>query len=304
MTPLLRAILYTFKDARFNPRTNEAHFSCPQCGRENFFFNVSKRVGVCHHSKCKWKPRLKDISKYLKLSVSAQGERSDTTPLPAPGPISVTFPTGSVRLITRVSGHYMTRNQRATEEIAKRGVSVEDQFIYGLRITDDRVIIPVYENNKLVNYVSRLIWWLPLESKCKYLYCPGVKTNNYIFNWDNVKHWDRITLVENSFNAIIYNNEQVTTNFGSYLSPIQIEKLPHGRVESIVLLWDEGAEESAEKAVKPLRGKGIPSCFVRIKGQPDNHEIETIRKWIREGHIVARKGRELFYNGMEIKNTR
>lgn len=296
MNPLLKSILRTFKDVQYNDKSGEAHLSCPRCGREDFFFNIRKKVGLCFHAKCKWAPNLAQFKSYLKRYDEASAEISDL-PLSAPSSSEIFLPRQSKRLITRSKGKFLSSNLRVSQEVAKRGISIEKQFIFGLHITEDRIIIPVYENNKLVNYVSRFMWWLPVENKHRYLYAPDVKTNQYLFNWDKAKQWDRLCLVENTFNSVAYDSLKVTTNFGSSLSETQIEKISKSRAESIVLLWDCGAEANAEKAVKKLRAAGIPSCFIKITGQPDNYNVEIIKYWIREGHVVAKRGRELFFRG-------
>jgi len=194
-------------------------------------------------------------------------------------------------------GQYHTKNQKVVEKVSERGVSIDNQFSFGLTSTEDRVYIPVYEEGKLVNYVGRLFWWLPFTSPQRYTYAKGVSTSDYFFNWDSASKWSELSLVENSFNAIWLHKFQCTTNFGSHLSQTQIDKILNSNIESIVLLFDEGADKSAEKAVNRLKEKGIPAVYVKIKGQPDNHPEEYIKGLIYEGHKLAKKGSQVFLDG-------
>lgn len=90
-------------------------------------------------------------------------------------------------------------------------------------------------------------------------------------------------MVENTFNAIwLRDHINCSTNFGSHLSDAQAQKIIDApRVETIIFLWDEGAETRAEKAIEKIRkfrgGKNLAACY--MKGQPDDHSLETLKKW-------------------------
>lgn len=145
-----------------------------------------------------------------------------------------------------------------------------------------------------MNYVGRLKPSRSDTGKLRYKYAPGVKTNNYIFGWDECTLWPELTLVENTFNSIwLRNHINCSTNFGSHLSDRQIELIASSKaIKTVLLLWDEGAEISAQKAVKRLRNAGIASCLARIKGQPDNHSLETLVELATLGHKAAKVGKE------------
>ena len=287
LSGIVQKICASVGSARYNARRKEIQFPCRKCSHPSFFFSVSKLVGYCH--RCHWKPRLQDLNAYLKRPVDAAEAEAAEPVQHDPGKISL--PAGSQALLVREGGRFHTINERAIGEIAARGVSIPDQFQFGFRLTQDRIILPVVEGGTLVNYLARLIWWLPFLQGRKYLYCPGVSTSRYLFNWDEAKRWERLGLVENTFNGIAYRGMGITSSFGSHLSAHQIEHIAKGKAKSVVLLWDEGAEARAEKAVKELAQRGVPAAFVRMKGQPDSHPVEQIQAWLREGHKAAGRGK-------------
>jgi hypothetical protein len=137
-----------------------------------------------------------------------------------------------------------------------------------------------------------------MDTSLRYLYCPGVKTREYIFNWDNARHWKRLSLVENTFNAMWLRNYQYTTNFGSHMSEAQAQLIAASAVESVVLVWDENAEREAEKAVNLLQNKfGIPAAYVKISGQPDDHPKEMLLGILDQAHEVALTEKKVLESG-------
>jgi hypothetical protein len=256
-----------------------------------FYFNVKKQVGYCHHDKCHWKPTLKDL-------VDRVGHGPDDTlgaqlPEPEPEPVEITLPEGAKRLIVRRDGNLWTDFPAAVGHIEfDRRITVEDQFRFALHVGNQRVYVPVYDDTKLVNYVGRAMWWLPYKPFLRYEYAKGVKTSNYLFNWSSAKTWNNLTLVENTFNAIAYKKECVTTNFGSHLSDKQINMITHGRARSVLLLWDEGADASAFKAAKKLRAAGVKADYAKINGQPDDHGLDYIHRVIAECHAAIAEGKQ------------
>lgn len=290
MKPLEKIIIRSFSPVRFRKSRHgtEINFPCPKCKHPDFSFNLEKRIGHCFRAKCQWTPNLFKLKPFLKGSLSSLDDDSENTRSEDPTPVQISLP-GSV-LVWQNKGQFHTKNQKVVEKVSERGVSIEDQFSFGLSYTQDRVYIPVYENGKLVNYVGRLFWWLPFESPQRYAYATGVATSDYFFNWDLASKWTELSLVENTFNAIWLHKYQCTTNFGSHLSDTQIDKILNSNIESVVLLFDEGADKSAEKAVHRLKEKGIPAIYVKIKGQPDVHSEEYIKGLIYEGHKLAKKG--------------
>lgn len=272
----------------------EALFSCPKCKHSRFYFNLSKRIGYCHHARCHYTPTLDDLIQIVGhgpsesfLTSSVISEPEDT------GPEEIVLPEGTEELVRMENGQLVTNYPLAAAKVAERGVSPSDQYRFNLHIGNGKVYIPIYHEGKLYNYVGRTAWWLPFQSAKRYEYKKGVKTNNFIFNWDEAKTWKNLTLVENTFNAIWLNKFCATSNFGSHLSDKQIELISQGRASktgSIVLLWDEGADRSAARAVRKLRKRGFDAAYVQISGQPDDHNEEYLEDIIETAHEKAKRG--------------
>lgn len=299
MDPIARALLRSFRSVkvRNSYRGIEVSFPCPKCGHGSFSFNSTKKVGQCFRAKCQWTPRLDDLRPYLKASIRPEIESfiQEECPSSSP-PKKVALPEDSEPLVWYESGEYRTKHYKALMEVAKRGVLIEDQYTFDLHVSNDRVYIPVYQEGELVNFVGRLFWWLPFSSNMKYLYFPGAKTSDYLFNWDTCKKWNTITFVENTFNAIWLHKQNVTTNFGSSFSNIQLDKIANSGIESVVLLWDEDACQKAEEAVSRILSVGISSCYIKIKGQPDNYPEHTLRAWMDQAHKLAKSGKGICFD--------
>jgi hypothetical protein len=164
-----------------------------------------------------------------------------------------------------------------------------------------RIIVPVYEEGKLVQYVGRLLWGVDADATEKrYKYASGASIGKYLLGWGEAKRWEKLTLVENTFNAIWLRDKlYCSTNFGSHLSIEQIDKIEKSKVKSVVLLWDEGAEARAEKAVRQLHKRAINAVYLVIKGQPDNYALEDVVEICNNAHQET-KGRKLRIEGHAI----
>jgi hypothetical protein len=274
---------------------DEVQFPCPKCKHSSFFFNIKKQIGFCHRATCNYKPRIKDLNRHTRTQFgNAVYEQIDDNPNNVPRVHEIVLPEADL-LVTKVDGELHTKYANAVLEVDNRGVTPEDQFRFKLAFNGIRVYIPVYYQGKLVNYVGRRAWWKDEELERagvpKYEYCTGAKTNDFIFNWDEMKLRDKLVLVENSFNGIwLMNKCNGTTNFGSSLSKVQIELIRLSRVKSVVFLWDEGAEKRASVACASLQKLGIPAAFLKITRQPDNHSAEQLTAWVQGAHELARLG--------------
>lgn len=274
---------------------DETNLKCPKCSGEVAFFNTKKLVGFCHKARCGWKFTIKDLNKHTRIQFgNIVYARIDDNPTNVPRATEIALPEADL-LVTKEDGQLVTKYQNAVEEVSKRGVSPEDQFRFKLAFNGIRVYVPIYYQGKLVNYVGRRAWWKDKELDAsgvpKYEYCTGAKTQHFIFNWDEMRLRDRITLVENTFNGIwLMNQCDGSTNFGSSLSKVQVELIRISRIRSVVLLWDEGAEARATRACRYLQKLSIPAAFVKMTGQPDNHPVEELIEWSQRAHELARLG--------------
>src|SRR3990167_9718105 len=265
-------------------KSGEVQLPCPRCSHPQFYFNLRKGVGYCHRAKCGWSPNRVQVEQLLK----EKGLRLQLDPAPTPqvekrteGPLA--FPPDVVPLL----GSDLVAHCEVCEETVQRlerdrRVPRKRQQHFGFRGSENRIYVPVTENGQLVNYVGRVKWWIDSDAP-RYQYAPGVTTRSYLFTWDVFRTREQMALVENTFNALWLRQYNVTTNFGSHLSDVQIEKIAESRIRHVLILWDSGAEMKAEKAVKALRLHGVRSAYVRLEGQPDGHREECLASIIQGG---------------------
>jgi hypothetical protein len=127
----------------------------------------------------------------------------------------------------------------------------------------------------------------------KYLYHAGAKTGIYILGWDECELWGRLSLIENTFVSLsLRQSIQATTVFGSNVSDTQADMIARSKIKEVAILWDEGAEKKAEKAVKKLHSRGVRASYWIIKGQPDDHPVETVKEWANAVYEAAREGKD------------
>lgn len=270
----------------------EVNFPCPQCQHSSFYFNVRKRRGYCHRDSCHWKPSLDNLISVALFSPernSGPVDYLEDTTEESNDP--VTLPDGTKRVVDMENG--IANDPASLMALYKRKLTISDIVRFKLRSDYRRIYVPVYENGVLVQYVSRFInrgnppeKFFDVNIKPKYLYHPRSHINNYFLGWDECKYWEKLTLVENTFVSIWLRNVlNCTTNFGSNLSDRQVQKIVKSKVKSVVLLWDWGAEESSERALKKLRRAGVPTQLVILseaKPQPDDHCLEYLVERINE----------------------
>lgn len=278
----------------YNKKTFEFHTTCPKCSHSQFYFNTRKGLGHCKRANCHWSPTLKELISFVGSSASVDLDDSE---VPKKEKVKVTLPSDATPLLSRdLTAHCIRCETTISHLEADRNISRKKQFQYNIHETENRVFVPIYFNNDLVNYVGRAKWWYLVQSDQRYKYHPGASTSDFIFNWDQMKFIKQLTLVENTFNAIWLSELGVSTNFGSSLSQNQCSLIENSNIKSVVLLWDEGSEINAEKAVNRLKNAGVRSIFIKICNQPDDHTEDCIKNMVRLGHQEAERGKLGFLN--------
>lgn len=259
----------------------EYHFPCPICEHPNFYFNIRKKRGYCHRASCHFKPDLETLIDIVGYSPEEWQPDNDEVEVDRPQK-DVTLPRDA---------QPVDRDPEAIMALRKRNIDTAKAITFNLHSTASKIIIPVYDGFKLVQYVGRNInrGHPPVSNKfwsdvaIRYTYAHGAKITDFLYDFHNNDD-QCLTIVENTFNAIwlrwCYNT---TSTFGSHLSAKQIQLIVGAkRIKSVVILWDEGAD--TDSALFALNGMGIRASSVRIKGQPDDHEYSIIQGAVGRAH--------------------
>lgn len=141
----------------------------------------------------------------------------------------------------------------------QRGISIEDVQQFGLVYCAtgryrNRLIFPVWENNKLMYYQARAMWdGRPGEKFTKSLNPPktpgAIGPSEVLMNLDVAKTYPRVAITEGPIDCIHAGVDAVCT-FGKKISYRQITKLVHAGVRAIDLMWD-GPTTSEPKGAWP-----------------------------------------------------
>lgn len=130
-------------------------------------------------------------------------------------------------------------------------------YVHNDQIMGRRIIIPIYENGKLVGYQGRAV----NKDPKKYKFAKGMDTKKLLYNIDNC-NGKEVLVTEGVFDAIMlcqwgYNAVAI---FGLYLTPEKVYKIVEKGVERIVFCLDsdkpaQNALESMYKEVYPFFDK-------------------------------------------------
>jgi hypothetical protein len=257
---------------------NELKFPCPTCGHEAFYFNIRKVLGYCHRAGCHTTLNLEQTINIVGFPPELAGyvpgmEKKERKA------VEVTLPPRAAKI---------GPNDVAVSALAERGVTWDMIQKWDMHTNKTHIIVPIYEDGKLVQYNSRRVnthathseWFSDIDPDAlRYKYASGVAITNFILGWEECKLWEEITFVENTFVSMWLRDLGVTTNFGSYLSPRQVDMLVHSRVKRVTFLWDEGA--NSQKAERMLKKVGISARSIYITGQPDDHTKEEIKELLK-----------------------
>lgn len=273
------------------PSPYEIKTSCPACGADVFYFNIRKKVGICHKASCGFTPNIDSLIELIGFGPDVAGvweppEEQAPAPVVVPG----------VPILKMENAELLTSNDEALAYLRGRGISDMVILNWGLTCDGNRVYVPIRSEGATVNFNSRL---LPGREGKKYLYSPGAKTGHYILGWEECKDWPYLTLVENTFVSLAMRNLiNCSTCFGSNVSDIQTDLISRSTtINWVGLLWDQGAEKNANRSVNKLIANGVKAAYWKILGQPDDYPITQVVEWA--GRVM-----DAAYNGVPFVDLR
>ncbi|RLC77733.1 MAG: hypothetical protein DRI61_10965 [Chloroflexi bacterium] len=172
----------------------------------------------------------------------------------------------------------ITKETIAFRYLKRRGFSMEDVEKFSLRYCIEgkyafRIIVPFYENRKLVYYIAR-----------KYVEdIPGVKVKNpsssdnrmlpkneVLFNIDNIDVTKPVVITEGVFDAMTVPNGIAL--LGKYMSKQQILKLKRKNVSKATVCLDRDAWTDTVSLAKTLKTYGFDVYVVRLTEYKDPNE--------------------------------
>lgn len=272
------------------PTPDEVQTNCPMCGSDKLYFNIKKLIGVCHSASCEWHSKVfvDDLIEAFGFSPAQGGEWEREEKEVAR--LEVVVP-GNLVLCLQ-DQQLMSYSPAALEYL--RGREIPDKIIlnWELRADFDRVYVPISDvNGTVVNYNSRLLPAFCTEGAKKYLYSKGAKTGNYILGWVESRDWEDMALVENTYVSLAYRDMHCTTTFGSNVSDVQADLIADSGCRTVAILWDENAEQGADRSIKKLHERGVKAAYWKILGQPDDYDTEWVKAKLEIVREAARSGK-------------
>jgi hypothetical protein len=265
------------------PSPDEVKTQCPLCHGDVFFFNVKKKVGICHKASCNFRPNIEQLIEKIGFGPNESGEWE--TPVEPSLPEVVLH---GAPVLKMVDGQLLTSSDEALSYLRGRGINDQITLNWEITANDRRVYVPIKHEGRLVNWNGRL---LPGREGKKYLYSKGAKTSHYILGWEECQSWSTLCLVENTFVSLAYRySVGCSTTFGSNVSDTQADMISRSRIKTVALLWDQNSEKSASRSIKKLHARGVNAAFWSITGQPDDHSIEWVIDGANQVINAANKG--------------
>jgi hypothetical protein len=71
---------------------------------------------------------------------------------------------------------------------------------------------------------------------------------------------------------------------------VQADLIAESGIRRVSILWDENAEEGADRALKKLNERGVKCAYWCILGQPDDYPTDWVAEKLEEVKMVADDG--------------
>jgi DNA primase len=146
----------------------------------------------------------------------------------------------------------------------------------------DWLIIPSYENTKMVYYIGRN---LDKESDFRYRNPKNLAKSQVVFFYDLLKESDRIFIVEGPMDAMTLYDYSVACIMGNRISDPQVQKLLKKNPKQIIFIPDY--DETAEK--RQIIGRALKKNIESVRKFDSKVEIGVYRWYKKYGD----KGKDL-----------
>jgi len=234
---------------------------CFFCGKENYHLAVNQKkqqisCWVCgKHTttelikaieNCSWQ-KAKQILEQYSLTPDSILDQEEEIEIVRPN--SYKLPQEFTELFPKEAKDYLVRRRYDFLTLRKKyGILWSENFGRG----KFRIIFPVFENNKIVNWVGRDI--TGNKSIMPYMFEKNevalVPRNELIYNLDNVKN-EKCVLFEGLFNVLRFGNNSLAL-LSQQFTKQQIVKLKNKGIKKFYICFDN--EEKAQEKAKLLEG--------------------------------------------------
>lgn len=270
----------------------ELVFKCFKCNRVKLEVNLNKRIYHCF--RCGIGGTLLSLFKLLDMQslersaeLSFEYKTEEIRPSSAveiPGFKSFDFQFGTLNF---------KEDEGIESFLDSRGVSMPTAALRGWGTSADpkfigRIIIPIWENSRIVCYVARNIH----KEGPKELSPPSEVSNrsHFLYNLDSIRENEDIVLVEGIFDceAVVRAGFDAVAVMGCHISEIQVGKLLAKSPKSISLMFDND-EAGRLGAARAFRDIGKRFCmqnifFVRARADPDELTVDEIKECL--AHLI------------------
>ena len=262
---------------------NEYLVQCPVCGdgdHNHCYINIEKKVFFCHRNGCKG-----PLSKILKQDIDLEPTRKV---------IQRDIEEIDFSQFPKVTGENGFNDKMALAYLNGRGLDRDDINYYDIRYAPSgsffgRVLIPIYENRRLVCFVGRGFLQF-IEPK--YLFPKKRQTlltiSESIFGFDKVftTPKKRVFLTEGVFDAMA-----VDKKLGGLGLALMTKHMSNGQLYKLVslpsdvsfwVLLDSDAQQEGIRIAGTLKAWGRKSMFVPLQnGDPDSADREQLAEALR-----------------------
>lgn len=253
-----------------NPETG--FFSCWICGGKGHPVKLIKAL-----KECGWKKAQEIYEKYIDFSlISTEIQENLVQKLKLPKEF-VWIQEDKIPL--SIYTYLLNRHFNPEKLVRQHKLIAPDPFFLGK--FKYRLIIPVFLNNKIVNFIGRSV---SDNGVAKYKACPNdqaeIQLNNLLYGIDDLPKKSPCVIVEGVFDQWRLGAGSVAS-FGINISAEQIELLRKKEPTSVFILFDPDAKEQAEKAAQKIWFAPVEICQINTDKDPgdlSDYEANIIMK--------------------------
>lgn len=263
-----------------NQSTREVAVCCPIHGVDktpSFFIDLDK--GLCHCFSCNWSGNIEKLYRTLtgQSLYKALGYNNDSFSSFARTPLKFNFYANLERAETALKSVYINYDPKALvdiegtpaeEYIKGRGISLKVAHSLKMKYCEEtringtlfkrRLIIPVYEDNKLLSFEGRRVYSEDPDPKVLY---PKNCTVNTLFDIDNLNKTQPLYACEGLMDLAVLREceyfKNSTSIFGANLTKRQIELFK--QFPKIIYIND--LDEAGERTLEALKVSDIPNVY-------------------------------------------